>query len=195
MLVEIGDKIVSSELFSKKFVCDLSKCKGACCVKGTGGAPLKDNEVNEITKNLEKITPYMSNKGIDLVEQGEIYYLDEDDTPATKLIDKKECCFDYFDESNTAKCAIETSYENGDIDFNKPVSCHLYPIRIKDFNEFTAINYEVWDICNPACTLGESLKVPVYKFLKEPLIRVFGQTFYDELEKIEKELAEKHQSN
>ena len=164
-------------------------------MKGTGGAPLKDNEVNEITKNLEKITPYMSNKGIDLVEQGEIYYLDEDDTPATKLIDKKECCFVYFDESNTAKCAIETSYENGDIDFNKPVSCHLYPIRIKDFNEFTAINYEVWDICNPACTLGESLKVPVYKFLKEPLIRVFGQTFYDELEKIEKELAEKHQSN
>jgi len=195
MLVEIGDKIISTEIFAKEFVCDLSRCKGACCVKGSGGAPLKDKEVDKLTKNLDKIKPYMSEKGINLVDQDEIYYLDEDDIPATKLIDKKECCFVYFDESNTAKCAIESSYENGDIDFNKPISCHLYPIRIKDFNEFTAINYEAWDICNPACALGQSLKVPVYKFLKEPIIREFGSAFFAELVKIEAELSNEIQKS
>jgi hypothetical protein len=137
----------------------------------------------------------MSTQGIELVDQGEIFYLDENDIPATKLIDKKECCFVYFDESNTAKCSIESAYEDGNIDFNKPVSCHLYPIRIKDFNEFIAINYEVWDICNPACTLGKSLKVPVYKFLKEPLIRVFGSVFFDELVKIDEELSNENQKS
>lgn len=194
MLVEIDDKIVSTDLFSKKFVCDLSKCKGACCVKGSGGAPLTEKEVKLIEDNLEAIKPHMSEKGIQTVKNEGVYYLDEEDTPATKLIDKKECCFVYFDESNTAKCSIETAYKSGDISFNKPQSCHLYPIRIKEFNEFTAINYEVWDICDAACSLGESLKVPVYKFLKEPITRVFGSSFYDELSKIDKELKSREET-
>lgn len=191
MLVEIEDKIVSIDVFSEEFVCDLNKCKGACCVKGNGGAPLKDKEVEQISTSLEKIKPFMSKKGVELVEQEGIYYLDEEDAPATKLIDKKECCFVYFDESNTAKCSIETAHKQGSIDFNKPQSCHLYPIRTKEFTEFTAINYDVWDICDPACKLGSSLKVPVYKFLKEPIIRVFGNSFYEELLKIDAELKKK----
>ena len=195
MLVEIGDKIISTEIFSKEFVCDLSKCKGACCVEGSGGAPLKDKEVVQLTKNLDKIKPYMSDKGISIVDEKGVFHLDEDDSPATNLIHKKECCFVYFDESNTAKCAIETSYQDGKIDFNKPVSCHLYPIRTKDFNEFTAINYESWDICNPACALGQSLKIPVYKFLKDPIIREFGSTFFEELVKIDKELSNENQKS
>lgn len=191
MLVEIEDKIISTELFSEQFVCDLNKCKGACCVKGNGGAPLTDKEVELISNGLDKIKPHMSRSGIKTVDKEGVFYLDHDEVPATKLIDKKECCFVYFDDSNTAKCSIETAYKAGDIDFNKPQSCHLYPIRTKDFNEFTALNYEVWDICSPACSLGQSLKVPVYKFLKEPIIRVFGESFFKELSKVDKELKKK----
>ena len=188
MLVEIGNKIVSTDIFSEQFTCDLNKCKGACCVKGNGGAPLNENEVDKIQNNIEKIKPYMSKSGIKTVNREGVYYLDEEDTPATKLIDKKECCFVYFDENEIAKCSIETAYKAGDINFNKPESCHLYPIRIKEFNEFTAINYETWDICSPACSLGKSLKVPVYQFLKEPIIRVFGNSFFEELTKVDQEL-------
>jgi len=195
MLVEIDDKIVSTDLFSEKFVCDLSKCKGACCVKGNGGAPLTGKEVELIEDNLEQIKPFMSQKGIQTIKDEGVYYLDEEDAPATKLIDKKECCFVYFDNSNTAKCSIETAYKSGEIDFNKPQSCHLYPIRIKEFTEFTALNYEEWDICAPACSLGQSLKVPVYKFLKEPITRVFGRSFFDELSKIDLELKKREETD
>ena len=188
MLVEIGNKIVSTDIFSEQFTCDLNKCKGACCVKGNGGAPLNEKELDKIQNNIEKIKPYMSKSGIETVNREGIYYLDEEDTPATKLIDKKECCFVYFDEDEIAKCSIETAYKAGDINFNKPESCHLYPIRTKEFNEFTAINYETWDICSPACSLGKSLKVPVYQFLKEPIIRVFGSSFFEELTKVDQEL-------
>ena len=188
MLIEIGNKIVSTDIFSEQFTCDLNKCKGACCVKGNGGAPLNEKEVDKIQNNIEKIKPYMSKSGIETVNREGVYYLDEEDTPATKLIDKKECCFVYFDEDEIAKCSIETAYKAGDINFNKPQSCHLYPIRTKEFNEFTAINYETWDICSPACSLGESLKVPVYQFLKEPIIRVFGNSFFEELTKVDLEL-------
>lgn len=195
MLVEIDDKIVSTDLFSEKFVCDLSKCKGACCVKGNGGAPLTGKEVELIEDNLEQIKPFMSEKGIQTIKDEGVYYLDEEDAPATKLINKKECCFVYFDNSNTAKCSIETAYKSGEIDFNKPQSCHLYPIRIKEFTEFTALNYEEWDICAPACSLGQSLKVPVYKFLKEPITRVFGSSFFDELSKIDLELKKNEEAD
>ena len=188
MLVEIGNKIVSTDIFSEQFTCDLNKCKGACCVKGNGGAPLNEKELDKIQNNIEKIKPYMSKSGIETVNREGVYYLDEEDTPATKLIDKKECCFVYFDEDEIAKCSIETAYKAGEINFNKPESCHLYPIRIKEFNEFTAINYETWDICSPACSLGKSLKVPVYQFLKEPIIRVFGNSFFEELTKVDQEL-------
>ncbi|MDC1244062.1 MAG: DUF3109 family protein [Crocinitomicaceae bacterium] len=194
-MVEIDDKIVSTDLFSEKFVCDLSKCKGACCVKGNGGAPLTGKEVELIEDNLEQIKPFMSEKGIQTIKDEGVYYLDEEDAPATKLIDKKECCFVYFDNSNTAKCSIETAYKSGEIDFNKPQSCHLYPIRIKEFTEFTALNYEEWDICAPACSLGQSLKVPVYKFLKEPITRVFGRSFFDELSKIDLELKKREETD
>jgi len=195
MLVEIDDKIVSTDLFSEKFVCDLGKCKGACCVKGNGGAPLTEKEVKLIEDNLEQIKPFMSEKGIQTIKDEGVYYLDEEDAPATKLIDKKECCFVYFDNSNTAKCSIETAYKSGEIDFNKPQSCHLYPIRIKEFTEFTALNYEEWDICAPACSLGQSLKVPVYKFLQEPITRVFGSSFFDELSKIDLELKKREETD
>lgn len=188
MLVEIQDKIVSTQIFERKFVCDLNACKGACCVEGDGGAPLSREEVQIIEQNLPKIQPYMRKEGIVAVEEHGVALIDEDFSAETTLIDGKECAFVYFDQNNTAKCAIEQANREGQIDFIKPLSCHLYPIRTKQFNDYTALNYEKWDICEPACSCGEKLDVPVYKFLKEPLIRAFGPEFYNELTIVAKEL-------
>ncbi|MFM6935620.1 MAG: DUF3109 family protein [Flavobacteriales bacterium] len=188
MLVEIADKIISTEIFERKFVCDLNACKGACCVEGDGGAPLTMEEVEIIEKNYEVISKFMRPEGIANVQEKGVYYIDEEDHPATTLVNGQECSFVYFDESGITKCAIEKAYLEKEIDFKKPISCHLYPIRVKQFNDLTALNYEEWHICKPACSCGEQLNVPVYKFLKEPLIRAFGPDFYQELEDIEKEL-------
>lgn len=188
MLVEIQDKIVSTQIFERQFVCDLTACKGACCIEGNGGAPVTKEEVDIMQVNLDKIRPYMRPEGIAAIEAHGVVYEDEDFEPATTLVNGKECAFVYFDQTNTAKCAIEKAHREGQIDFIKPISCHLYPIRTKQFNEYTALNYEKWDICEPACACGEKLDVPVYKFLKEPLVRAFGPEFYKELEVVSREL-------
>lgn len=188
MLVEIQDKIVSTQIFERQFVCDLTACKGACCIEGNGGAPVTKEEVDIMQVNLDKIRPYMRPESIAAIEAHGVVYEDEDFEPATTLVNGKECAFVYFDQTNTAKCAIEKAHREGQIDFIKPISCHLYPIRTKQFNEYTALNYEKWDICEPACACGEKLDVPVYKFLKEPLIRAFGPEFYKELEVVSREL-------
>jgi hypothetical protein len=188
MLVEIQDKIVSTQIFERQFVCDLNACKGACCIEGNGGAPVTKEEIAIIETNLDKVLPYMRPEGIAAIEAQGVVYEDEDFEPATTLVNGKECAFVYFDQTNTAKCAIEKAHREGQIDFIKPISCHLYPIRTKQFNEYTALNYEKWDICEPACACGEKLDVPVYKFLKEPLIRAFGPEFYKELEIVSREL-------
>jgi hypothetical protein len=188
MLVEIQDKIVSTQIFERQFVCDLTACKGACCIEGDGGAPLTKDEVHIIEENLPQILPFMRPEGIAAVEAFGVAYEDEDFEPATTLVHGKECAFVYFDQSNTAKCAIEKAQREGKIDFIKPLSCHLYPIRTKQFNDYLALNYEKWDICEPACACGEKLDVPVFRFLKEPLIRAFGPEFYNELELVSREL-------
>jgi hypothetical protein len=192
MLVEIQDKIVSTQIFERQFVCDLTACKGACCIEGNGGAPVTKEEVDIIEASLDKVLPYMRPEGIAAIQAQGVVYEDEDFEPATTLVNGKECAFVYFDQTNTAKCAIEKAHREGQIDFIKPISCHLYPIRTKQFNEYTALNYEKWDICEPACACGEKLDVPVYKFLKEPLIRAFGPEFYKELEIVSRELDTEH---
>jgi hypothetical protein len=188
MLIEIEDKIISSEVFERKFVCDLTACKGACCVEGDAGAPLSMQEVADIKNNLEKIKPYMRSEGIAHIEANDIYYLFDVDEPVTSLVNNAECVFVHFDEKNIAKCAIETAHLAGDIENVKPLSCHLYPIRVKKYNQYTVLNFDEWKICAAACVCGEQLNVPVYRFLKAPLIRAFGKEFYAEMEKIELEL-------
>lgn len=190
MLVEVGDKIISTEIFKKKFVCDLNACKGACCIEGDAGAPLTLEEVSVLEDDLDVIKPYMRKKGIEAIEESGVFYMDQDNEPVTTLVNGKECAFVYFDDEGITKCSVEQAYLDGKTSFKKPVSCHLYPIRVKTFNEFTALNYDVWDICKPACECGSKLNVPVFRFLKEPLIRSFGSGFYDELIEIEKELKE-----
>lgn len=188
MLIEIDDKIISTEIFSQKFVCDLQACKGACCVEGDAGAPLTTEEVEEISSNLNAILPYMTPEGITAVENQGVSYLDEENEPVTTLVNGKECAFVFRDENGITKCSIEKAFIENKINVNKPISCHLYPIRVKKFGEYQALNFEKWNICEPACACGSKLNVPVFKFLKEPLIRAFGKQFYEELEIVEKEI-------
>lgn len=192
MLVEVGDKVISTDVFERKFVCDLNACKGACCIEGDAGAPLSVEEVSILEDSLEEIKPYMRPEGLKAVEEQGVFYMDQDNEPVTTLINGGECAFVYFDENNITKCSIEQAHNEGKIDFKKPISCHLYPIRVKKFDEFTALTYNEWDICKPACACGDQLDVPVFRFLKEPITRAFGDGFFNELETIDRELkAEK----
>lgn len=195
MLVEIHDKIVSTQIFDRKFVCDLNACKGACCIKGDAGAPLTEEEANILEENIDKIKPFMREEGIREVDKTGVFYIDQENDMATTLVNEEECAFVYFDEKGITKCAVEKAHSEGQLDFKKPLSCHLYPIRLKKFDDFTAVNYNQWDICEPACECGEKLNVPVYKFLKEPLTRAFGERFFEELEIVNSELKRKNGEN
>lgn len=188
MLVEIGNKIVSTQLFERKFVCDLNTCKGACCIEGDAGAPLTDVEINILEEELDHIKPFMREVGIKAVEENGVFYIDQENETATTLVNKKECAFVFFDKKGITKCAIEAANKAKKTTFKKPISCHLYPIRVKHFDNFTALNYNQWDICESACDCGEKLNVPVYKFLKEPLTRAFGEAFFNELEIVNEEV-------
>lgn len=189
MLIEIGDKIVTADIFQKKFVCDLSACKGACCVHGDSGAPLTEEEIDILEDSYEKVKPYMRQEGIDACEDTGVFYIDTDREAVTTLVNEKECAFVNFDDNGTALCTIEQAHKDGLIDWKKPISCHLYPIRAKQYAQFEALNYHSWDICKPACECGSKLDVKVYKFLKEPLIRAYGEDFYKELETVDKEIS------
>jgi hypothetical protein len=188
MLVEIQDKVVSLDLFEKKFVCDLNACKGACCIEGDSGAPLTEEEISIIEDDLEFIKPYMRPEGIAEVEKTGVFYMDWDNDPVTTLVNGAECAFVYFDEKGITKCAIEQAHKAGKTNFKKPISCHLYPIRTQKYAQFEALNYNEWKICSPACSCGESLNVKVYKFLKEPIIRAYGEAFFEEMELVNQEL-------
>ena len=188
MLIEIKDKVVSTQIFERKFVCDLNACKGACCIEGDSGAPLTLDEIDIIEEDLDVISPYMRAEGIAEVEKNGVFYMDQDNEPVTALVNGGECAFVYFDEKGITKCAIEQAHRDGKTDFKKPISCHLYPIRVKKYNDFTALAYSEWHICSPACACGEKLDVPVFRFLKEPITRAFGEEFFKELEIVDQEI-------
>jgi hypothetical protein len=180
MLV-VGNTYLSDDVAEKMFVCDLERCKGICCEEGDLGAPLEENELAILENIYEAVKPYMSEVGIRAAEEQGLYILDSDGDYSTTTVGGKECVFAIKDEKGHWQCSIERAYRDGKIDFHKPISCHLYPIRISKYAEYDAINYHHWHICSPACTLGEKLKVPVYQFLKEPLIRKYGENWYRQL--------------
>ena len=183
-MIAIDRTLISEDLFDKKFVCDLNACKGACCVAGDSGAPLDKEELPQLEEVLEKVKPYMVKKGVKAIEKHGAYVVDSDGDYTTTLVGEGlECAFVYFDEQKIAKCAIEKAYLEGKIKWQKPISCHLYPVRITRHKNYDAVNYSKWDICKPACQCGEKLDVPVYKFLKAPLTRKYGKEWYKELEK------------
>lgn len=177
----VESAIVSEDIAEKCFACDLKACKGECCVEGDCGAPILEEEVPVLERILPEVKPYMTEAGIRVVEEMGVAVPDNAGEPSTPLVNNRECAYVAWGEDGTAFCAIEQAYRDGKIDWKKPVSCHLYPIRVDDFGEFEAVNYHQWDICHCAVECGKKTGVPLYEYLKEPLIRRFGEDWYEEL--------------
>lgn len=186
-MIQIKDTVISEELLERKFVCNLNACKGACCIEGDAGAPLAEDELEKLDNVFEVVKPYLPQKNIEALEQ-DLYTIDGDGEYVTQLVNEEECAFVFFDKKGITKCSIEQAYIDGKTDFKKPISCHLFPVRLNKYKSFTAVNYAYWNICDDACDLGQELGVKTYEFLKEPLIRKFGQEWFDELKLIDKHL-------
>ena len=186
-MFQIGKTIITDDLFEQEFVCNLQACKGICCVEGDSGAPLLEEEKTVLDRIYPEILPYLTPEGITAIEQQGKYVIDQEGDLTTPLINGKECAYVTQDENGVYQCGIENAYNEGKIDWQKPISCHLYPVRVKDYGEFQAVNYNRWNICSNACELGKQLQVPLFKFLKEPLIRKFGEDWYGEVEIIARE--------
>ncbi|HEX6914651.1 MAG TPA: DUF3109 family protein [Chitinophagaceae bacterium] len=185
-MIAIDNKLVSDDVVEAQFVCDLNKCKGGCCEDGDAGAPLEADELEELRKVYEKVRPYMTAEGIREVERQGQYLFDQEFGWVTPTVDGNICAYGFRDINGVIKCAIEAAWLDGKIDWKKPVSCHLFPIRIthsKKDPSLEFVNYEPrQDLCKAACSLGKKLKVPVYVFLKDALIRKYGNEFYETLE-------------
>ena len=179
-MIQVGTVLVSDDIKEVEFVCHLEKCKGACCVEGDLGAPLEVSELKVMKEIQEPVKSYLTKEGLEAIKQQGAYILDEDGDYSTPTIGGKECAYSHY-EKGVLKCGIEQAYLDGKINFRKPISCHLYPIRITKNKDFEAVNYHQWSICSAACTYGKSLQVPLYKFLKDPLVRKYGEDWYGEL--------------
>ncbi len=182
-MILVGNACLSDDIAEKSFVCDLEKCKGACCTEGDLGAPLDEDELPVLEKIYADVAPYLSEAGRQAIAEQGTWIKDYEGDYSTPTVAGRECAYALHDARGILKCGIEQAYLAGKTTFKKPISCHLYPIRITKYEEWDAVNYDRWEICNPACQLGEKLKVPVYKFLKEPLIRKYGEAWYAELER------------
>lgn len=180
-MIAIDNTLNSDELGKVCFVCNLAACKGACCVEGDAGAPLDESEISELEDNLDHIKPFMRLDGIKAVDELGVFDYDAHGHYVTPLVNGAECAFVVFTDEGIAACAIEKAWEAGKSKFRKPVSCHLYPVRISKYNDFDAVNYHEWHVCHPALEYGKKLNVPMYKFLKDSLIRKYGVKWYAEL--------------
>jgi len=186
-MFQLGKTIVSEDLIEKGFVCNLGACKGECCIAGEAGAPVTEEETHILKEIYPKVKPFLRPEGIVAIEAQGTHITSDLSELETPLVDGKECAYISFSENGIAGCGIEDAHNAGEVDFKKPISCHLYPVRVQDYSEFAAVNYHKWPICNDACTLGKELQVPVYKFVKEALIRKFGENWYLGLEKVASE--------
>lgn len=184
IMFQLGKTIVSEDIIEKDFVCNLGACKGECCVSGAAGAPLTKDEVTTLKQIYPKVEPFLRPEGIAAIKEQGTHIMSSTKELETPLVNAKECAYVTFSENGTAGCGIEDAHNAGAIDFKKPISCHLYPVRVQDYSEFSAVNYHKWPICDDACSLGNQLKVPVYKFVKQALVRKFGPHWYAELEKV-----------
>lgn len=187
-MIQIQDVIVSLDIFREKFLCDLDACKGECCVEGDAGAPVELDEVVRLEEVLPVVWDDLSPAAREVIDRQGVVYPDRDGELVTSIVNGKDCVFTCYDERGCCCCAIEKAYREGKTNFYKPISCHLYPIRVGHYGPYKALNYHRWSVCRAAVLLGEKEDVPVYKFLKEPLTRKFGEAWYAELETAADEL-------
>ena len=180
-MFQIKDTIVASDIIEESFLCDLSVCKGECCVEGDSGAPLEDEEVKIIEDLLPQVWDDLSPQAQNVINQQGVAYKDTDGEMVTSIVKGEDCVFTYYDDKGVCKCAIEKAYREGRVSFYNPISCHLYPIRLQRYRDFTAVNYHRWRVCKPAVALGKKEGLKIYQFLKEPLVRKFGEDWYKEL--------------
>ena len=179
-MILLDNNIISDDLRDVFFCCDLSKCKGACCIEGDAGAPLGEDEISQLEDHLDDIKEYMTLPGVAEVEQNGVFDYDTAGNFVTPLVGGKECVFIRF-EDGIARCAIEKAFRENKIPFPKPVSCHLYPVRITNISSGEAVNYHKWHICSKAIENGRKMKLPLYRFLQDALIRKYGRTWYNKL--------------
>ncbi|MBQ7511568.1 MAG: DUF3109 family protein [Prevotella sp.] len=180
-ILEVGGVLISSEILTEHFCCDYEKCKGICCVEGDAGAPVTQDEVAGIEDALDTVWPMLSASAQSVIDQQGVCYNDKDGDLVTSIVRGRDCVFTCY-EGDNCLCALERAFRQGKTRFCKPVSCALYPIREKSFdNGLVGLNYNRWSVCKDAIEKGKALNLPVYKFLKEPLIRRFGEAWYDEL--------------
>ena len=198
-IIQVGDVLVSPDIFTEKFCCDLSKCKGRCCIEGDAGAPVTLEEIGLMEENVDSVWTELSASAQSLIDKQGVAYSDADGELVTSIVGGRDCVFTCYNDikdesdghtiSNCCLCAFDCSFRKGDISWQKPISCALYPIREKHFsNGLTGINYHQWEICRDAVALGKKLNLPLYQFLKEPLIRRFGHEWYGELCSVANEL-------
>lgn len=180
-MILIDNTCISDDIAEKFFVCNLDKCKGACCVEGDMGAPLEGDEPAILDQIYNDIKPYLSPEGIRVIEQKGGYESDGTGGFVTTTVGGRECVYATWNDRGILKCGIEEAYNAGKVDWKKPISCHLYPIRVTKYESFHALNYDRWPICSPACGFGEQLNVPIYKFVREALIRAYGGEWYNRL--------------
>lgn len=181
-MIAIDDILISDQVVEEQFVCDLDKCKGGCCVDGDAGAPLENSELKELNIVYKEVLPYLSEEAKTIIEKEGKYVYDQEFGWVTPTISNGMCAYGLVDKKGIVKCAIEQAYNDGKISWKKPISCHLFPVRIKKTRKGEIVNYEPReDLCSAACILGKKLKIPVYQFLREALIRKYGKDFYDAL--------------
>lgn len=182
-MLQIENTLISIDVVKEKFKCNIKKCKGLCCVHGDSGAPLEEYELNILKEIYPVIKPYLRAEGIRTIENDGKYVIDKDKEFVTPIINGKECAYTIF-EDGIAKCGIELAFVDKKTDFRKPLSCCLYPIRIKKYNNFDAVNYDRWKICEPARVLGNRLNLPVFKFVDDALNIKYGKEWMKRLNKI-----------
>ncbi|MBQ0114422.1 MAG: DUF3109 family protein [Bacteroidales bacterium] len=180
-MFDIQGTLVSLDFVERFFCCDLDACLGACCIEGDAGAPLTAEESEKIKEILPEIWDDLLPRARDEIKENGVSYIDQEGELVTSIIEGKNCVFTCYEPGGLCSCAIEKAYRAGKIDFRKPISCYLYPARVKNFPSFKAVNYDRWKICKCAEVLGRKKGIRVYQFLKQPLIDRFGQEWYDEL--------------
>lgn len=188
-ILQVGDVLLSSDIITEKFCCDLEACKGICCVEGDAGAPVTVEEIAELENVVEHIVDDLSPEALKVLEEQGVAYTDQEGDLVTSIVNGRDCCFTCYAQDGTCLCATERAFRAGKTQWCKPISCYLYPIREVQLSDGSvALNYHRWKVCRDAVKKGQELNLPIWKFLKDPLIKRFGASWYDELETMVEQL-------